>query len=199
MQNELKNGIKAFYAKSRKQWRAWLEKNGEKEKSVWLIMHKKESEFPSVLYDEAVEEALCFGWIDSKANKRDAQSYYQFFTKRNPKSKWSIVNKARVDKLIAEGHMHERGLAAIELAKQNGTWAALDKVGQLTIPEDLQKALAQNEDAIKFFDAFSISAKRSLLEWIASAKREETRRRRIAVTVASAAKNIRANQYRQSP
>src|SRR3954468_22344573 len=141
MQNELKNGIKAFYAKSRKLWRAWLEKNGEKEKSVWLIMHKKESEFPSVLYDEAVEEALCFGWIDSKANKRDAQSYYQFFTKRNPKSKWSIVNKARVDKLIAEGHMHERGLAAIELAKQNGTWAALDKVGQLTIPEDLQKAL----------------------------------------------------------
>jgi len=196
MKTELKNGIKAFYAKNRKQWRSWLEKNGEKEKSVWLIMYKKESEFPSVYYTEAVEEALCFGWIDSKANKRDAQSYYQFFARRNPKSKWSKVNKQRVEQLLTAGLMQPGGLAAIETAKQNGTWTALDEVETLTVPEDLQKALAQNEDAMKYFSAFPRSAKRAMLEWIASAKQEVTRRRRIEETVTLAAKNTRANQYK---
>src|SRR3954454_11068734 len=110
METELKEGIKTFYAKSGKEWRAWLEKNGDKEKSVWLIIYKKEKGIPSVYYREAVDEALCFGWIDSKANKRDDESYYQFFARRNPRSKWSKVNKDKVEIMIAEGLMHESGM-----------------------------------------------------------------------------------------
>ena len=94
---ELKNNIKTFYAKSQKEWRSWLVKNHIQEKSVWLIIYKKNSGTPSVNYDEAVDEALCFGWIDSKPNKRDEQSYYQFFSKRNAKSNWSVVNKKKVE------------------------------------------------------------------------------------------------------
>ena len=93
---ELHNNIKTFHAKTRKNWRKWLEKNHESEKSVWLIIYKKESETPSIYYPEAVDEALCFGWIDSKPNKRDEHSYYQFFSKRNPKSNWSKVNKEKI-------------------------------------------------------------------------------------------------------
>ncbi len=196
MEKELKNGIKAYYAKDRNQWRSWLEENSGHEKNVWLIMYKKASHFPSVYYAEAVEEALCFGWIDGKANKRDAQSYYQLFAKRNPKSKWSKVNKERVENLLAAGLMQPGGLEAVEIAKQNGTWTALDEAAQLTIPDDLQRALAKNEDAMKYFTLFPASAKRALLEWISSAKREETRRKRMEATVTAAAQNIRANQYR---
>ncbi len=92
-------GMKAYYAKNRKPWRAWLEKNAEKEKSVWLIIYKKEAAKPSTTYVVAVEEALCFGWIDSKANKRDGESFYLSFAKRNPNSNWSKINKERVEKL----------------------------------------------------------------------------------------------------
>ena len=100
---ELKDGIKTFYAKSQKEWRKWLEKNHQSEKSIWLIIYKKESGTPSVYYTDAVDEAICFGWIDSKPNKRDDESYYQFFAKRNPKSNWSKVNKGKVAKLLEKG------------------------------------------------------------------------------------------------
>jgi uncharacterized protein YdeI (YjbR/CyaY-like superfamily) len=113
---ELRNGIKTFYAKSAKEWRKWLEKNHEKEKAVWIIFYKKDSGTPSVSYVEAVEQALCFGWIDSKANKRDEESYYQYFTKRKPKGMWASTNKARVDKLIAQGLMTPAGIEMIDLA-----------------------------------------------------------------------------------
>jgi uncharacterized protein YdeI (YjbR/CyaY-like superfamily) len=197
MKTELKDGIKTFYARSSNHWRKWLEKNGGSEKSVWLIIYKKDSGMPSATYKEAVEEALCFGWIDSKANKRDEDSYYQFFAKRNPKSKWSKINKQKVEQLIEEGRMHETGLATIELAKQTGTWTALDEVDNLIVPEDLEKALNRNKVALKHFNAFPKSSKRGILEWISNAKREETRTKRITETVVLAAKNVRANHYRQ--
>jgi uncharacterized protein YdeI (YjbR/CyaY-like superfamily) len=92
----------SFYAKDRKAWRKWLEKYGEKQSSVWLLIYHKKSTTPSVYYDEAVEEALCFGWIDSKPNKRDEESFYLFFAQRKPKSNWSKINKERVERLIAE-------------------------------------------------------------------------------------------------
>jgi len=192
---EIYAGIKTFYAKNRKTWRSWLEKNNDKEKSVWLIIYRKDTAKKSVNYAEAVEEALCFGWIDSKANKRDEESFYQFFTRRNLKSNWSRVNKERVTKLIDDRLMTSRGLETIELAKRNGTWTALDKIENLELPIDLKKALKQNAEAAKYFDAFPRSVKKGILEWIQNAKKEETREKRIKETVSLALKNIRANQY----
>jgi uncharacterized protein YdeI (YjbR/CyaY-like superfamily) len=195
MKPELKNGIPAFYAKSSKHWRNWLEKNGEKEKIVWLIIYKKDSGTPSVNYRQAVDEALCFGWIDSKPNKRDDKSFYLFFAKRNPKSNWSGINKERVKELIAEGRMHPNGLKMIELAKQTGTWTALENAENLVIPPDLEKQFSKNKKAFENFSAFPKSVKQGILTWIGSAKRAETRQKRIDETVSLAARNIRANQY----
>ena len=192
---EIYAGIKTFYAKNRKTWRSWLEKNNDKEKSVWLIIYRKDTAKKSVNYTEAVEEALCFGWIDSKANKRDEESFYQFFTRRNLKSNWSRVNKERAAKLIDDRLMTSRGLETIELAKRNGTWTALDKIENLELPIDLKKVLKQNAEAAKYFDAFPRSVKKGILEWIQNGKKEETREKRIKETVSLALKNIRANQY----
>jgi uncharacterized protein YdeI (YjbR/CyaY-like superfamily) len=191
-----KDGVKTFHAEDGAAWRAWLENHHATEKSVWLIIYKKNSDTPSVSYDEAVDEALCFGWIDSKPNKRDDESYYQFFARRNPKSKWSGVNKKKVEKLIAAGRMTEAGLKMIELAKQTGTWEALEEVENLVIPPDMQKMLDRNEAAKIHWENFPKFAKRGILEWILNAKRLETRQKRIEETVTLAAENKRANQYR---
>ncbi len=192
---ELKNGIATFYAASRQAWRNWLEENHQSEKSVWLIIYRKESQIPSVYYPEAVDEALCFGWIDSKINKRDEQSYYQFFAKRNPKSKWNKVNKAKVEQLTAQGLMAPAGLEMVKIAKQNGTWTALDEVENLTVPADLQKAFDENKLAFENWEKFSRSSKRGILEWILNAQKMETRQKRIEETVRLAAANIKANHY----
>ncbi|MBA4057975.1 MAG: hypothetical protein C0490_24880, partial [Marivirga sp.] len=131
---EIKDGVKALHAKSRKEWRKWLEKNHQSERSVRLIIHKKDSEAPGVYYPEAVEEALCFGWIDGKANKRDANSYYQSFSQRKPGSNWSQINKSKVARLIRDGLMTPAGMDAINTAKKNGKWAASAEVENVTIP-----------------------------------------------------------------
>jgi uncharacterized protein YdeI (YjbR/CyaY-like superfamily) len=193
---EIKDNIKTFYAKSQKEWRKWLEKNHETEKSVWLIIYKKDSGVPSVYYSEAVDEALCFGWIDSKPNKRDADSYYQFFAQRNPKSNWSGVNKAKVDKLRAAGLMTAAGQKMIDLAKQKGTWNALDEVEKMIVPDDLQFLFNKNKTALQNWEKFPPSVRRGILDWIQSAKRPETREKRMVETVDLAGKNVRANQYR---
>ena len=192
---EERDGIKACYAKSEKAWRDWLSRNHSKEKSVWLIIYKKRSTTPSVYYSEAVDQALCFGWIDSKPNKRDDESYYQFFAKRNPKSKWSRVNKNKVARLTKLGLMEKAGLEMVALAKQTGTWDALNDVDQILIPEDLQKLFDNNKKAKKNFEAFPRSAKRGILEWILNAKRPETRQKRMEETIQLAQENLRAQQY----
>lgn len=191
----IKTQANEFYAPSIKIWRSWLKHNGENEKNVWLIIYKKQSGTPSVTYIEAVEEALCFGWIDSKGVKRDENSYLQFFSKRNPKSNWSAVNKKRVEKLIAQKRMTKAGLKMIQLAKDNGRWNVLDMISELVLPDDLKKTLSKNKKAQKNFDAFPPSAKKGIFEWIINAKREETRSKRIVETVRLAALNLRANQY----
>lgn len=193
---ELKDNIASFYAKDAAAWRRWLEKNHQREKSVWLIIYRKESGVPSVYYPEAVDEALCFGWIDSKPNKRDSQSYYQFFSKRNPKSNWSKVNKNKVAALIQAGKMATAGLQMVELAKKNGTWSALDAVDALELPPELEELLAKHPLAQLHFNAFPPSSKRGILEWIQNAKKAETRQKRIEETVALAEQNKRANHYR---
>lgn len=193
----MNNGIKTFHAKTRKEWRKWLEKNHQSEKSIWLIIYKKDSETQSVYYPEAVDEALCFGWIDSKPNKRDDFSYYQFFAKRNPKSNWSNVNKDKVSKLIQQGLMHRSGLEMVVIAKQNGIWTALNEIESITIPDDLQNLFSTNKIAFKHWESFPRSSKRGILEWILNAKKQETRQKRIEETVSLAEKNIKANHYRQ--
>jgi uncharacterized protein YdeI (YjbR/CyaY-like superfamily) len=182
-----------FYAKSRAEWRKWLEKNHLTEKSIWLIIYKKESGTPSVYYPEAVDEALCFGWIDSLPNKRDSMSYYQFFSKRKAKSNWSRVNKEKAEKLIDQGLMHSSGHAMIELAKQTGTWNALDEVEQLNLPLELINGFKENKSAWANWEKFSRSSKRGILEWIMNAKRSETRLKRVQETISLAEKNIKAN------
>lgn len=190
---EPKDGVPTFYAKNRSAWRAWLEKHHAHEQSVWLIIYKKLSDIPSVYYPEAVDEALCFGWIDSKPNKRDDESYYQFFSRRNPKSNWSRVNREKVKKLTAEGQMAPAGLKMVTFAQETGTWTALEDVDNLVVPDDLQQAFNKNPAAYEHWQKFPPSARRGILEWIFNAKKPETRQRRIEKTVRLAAQNIRAN------
>jgi uncharacterized protein YdeI (YjbR/CyaY-like superfamily) len=189
--------IPTFHAKSQAEWRKWLEKNHTIEKAVWLIIYKKESGIPTVYYPEAVDEALCFGWIDSKPNKRDEKSYYQFFSQRKPKSNWSKVNKEKVKRLMTENKMAPAGLAMIELAKKTGTWTALDKISALEMPITLKEVFEKNKKARTNFDAFPPSTKRGIYEWIINAKTAATQEKRILETVTLAAKNIRANQYKR--
>lgn len=190
---ELYRGIKTFHPKSQKEWRKWLDKNHLTELSVWLILYKKDCGTPTISHSQAVDEALCYGWIDSLVTKRDDDSRYQFFTRRKPKSTWSKVNKLKIEKLLAEGLIQPEGLRVIEVAKQNGSWDTLTEIDQLIIPDDFQKALKKNKAALKHFDAFPPSSKRLILYWIQSAKRDETRAKRIAEAVALAAENKRAN------
>jgi uncharacterized protein YdeI (YjbR/CyaY-like superfamily) len=190
---DINDNKKIFHPKSRKDWRKWLEKNHTKEKSVWLVIYNKGSSTPNLTQAEAVEEALCFGWIDSLAKKRDDESRIQTFTPRKPKSNWSNINRDRADKMIKQGLMTPAGQAMIDLAKKSGTWTALVDVQNAVIPPDLQKLLSKNKTALKNFEAFPPSSKRIILEWILKAKKPETRQQRITQTVQLAGKNIRAN------
>jgi uncharacterized protein YdeI (YjbR/CyaY-like superfamily) len=182
--------------KSRADWRRWLKKNHTQKEGVWVITFKRASGKPHVSYEEIVEEALCFGWIDSKGNKLDEERSMLWCAPRKLKSNWSRPNKIRVERLIAAGLMEAAGLEKIEAAKKNGTWTALDKVEELEIPADLQRALNADKSARQYFDQFPRSSKRAILEWILNARKPETRAKRIAETVELAAKNIRANQWR---
>ena len=194
---ELHNDIRTFHAKTRKEWRKWLEKNSQTEKSVWLIIYHKASDTKSVYYDEAVEEAICFGWIDSIAHKRDEESKYQFFAQRKPKSNWSRANRERAEKMLEQGLITPSGQKLIDLAKKTGTWEALADVQNSVIPDDLQNLLNKNKTALKNFLSFPPSSKRIILEWILNAKKDETRQKRIEETVRLAKDNIKANHYRQ--
>ncbi|WP_242056851.1 YdeI/OmpD-associated family protein [Planktothrix sp. FACHB-1355] len=183
------NQLETFYATNGKEWRDWLEKNHRTSIGVWLIYYKVKSGQPSIKYTEAVKEALCFGWIDSKVKALDAERYMQIFTPRQPKSVWSKLNKQYVEELIDRGLMTEAGLSKIVAAKQDSSWNTLDAIEALIIPDDLQQALATNETANQYFEALSRSSKKNILFWIASAKRPETRSKRIEQTIISAAQN----------
>ena len=187
----------SIHPKSRKEWRAWLEKNHTREEGVWLITYQKATGKPRIDYEEAVEEALCFGWVDSKGNRLDDDKSMLWIAPRKPGSNWSKPNKERIEKPTMAGLLAPAGLGKVVAAKQDGTWSALDAVEALEIPPDLRLALDGNQTAKDYFEAFPRSAKRSILEWIMNAKRPETRVKRIVETVDLAAKNIRANQWRQ--
>ena len=176
---------------TRAAWRAWLAEHHADSPGVWLIIHKKNSPGAGVTYEEAVEEALCFGWIDSKTITLDATRFKQVFTPRKPRGTWAKSNKERVKRLIEQGLMTPAGLAAIELALANGSWTAADASNDLAVPDDFAAALAANPAAARHWHSFSASVRKGILYWIASAKRPETRARRIARTVALAEQNVR--------
>ncbi len=185
-----------LYAQDRAAWRKWLKANHKKEKSIWLILYKKNRKTPSVSYAEAVEEGLCFGWIDSKPNKRDAESFLLFFASRKSGSVWSKINKERIARMTLQGLMMPEGLRKIEEAKKDGSWTFLDAIEELKMPESLKKAFSKNKKALKYFEAFPPGVRKGIFHWIISAKRDETRNIRIEETVSLAAKNVRANQWR---
>lgn len=187
----------SFLARSRGEWRNWLAKYHANSAGVWLITFKKSSGKPRLEYAEAVEEALCFGWVDSLPRKLDDERTMLYFAPRKKGSGWSALNKQRVEKLISEGLLMPAGLAKIEAAKQDGTWSKLDEVESLAIPDDLYSALANYPNATKHFNAFPKSVKRGILEWILNAKRAETRMKRIAETARLAEGNERANQWKR--
>jgi|LNFM01.1.fsa_nt_gb uncharacterized protein YdeI (YjbR/CyaY-like superfamily) len=186
----------SIHPKSRAAWRAWLQRQHLRAAGVWLITFKKGTGKPRVEYDAAVEEALCFGWIDSKPSALDDERSMLWFSPRKPRSGWSKPNKQRVARLTAAGLMAEAGLAVIRAAKRNGSWTALDAVEALEIPPDLKRALAAQPPATENFAAFPRSVKRGILEWIQSAKRPETRAVRVQTTADMARRNERANQWR---
>ena len=181
--------LEIFYAKDRQAWREWLEKNHSISSGVWLMYYKVKSDKPSVRYSEAVKEALCFGWIDSKVKSLDEERYLQIFTPRKPKSVWSKLNKQYIEELTTQGLMTEAGLKKITLAQQDGSWNTLDAIEELIVPVDLQQALIENETANAYFAAFSNTTKKNILFWIASAKRPETRLKRIEQTISAAIQN----------
>jgi uncharacterized protein YdeI (YjbR/CyaY-like superfamily) len=189
--------VNSFHAKSRKAWRAWLEANHRQEQGVWVITYKKATGLPRLDYVDVVEEALCFGWIDSKPGKLDGTRSMLWCAPRNAGSGWSRLNKERANRLITAGLMTNAGVKIIKAAKKDGTWTALDAIEALEIPNDLQAMFAKYPKATANFASFPRFTKRAILEWINAAKRPETRAKRVEETAALASDNIRAHQWRK--
>ena len=185
-----------YCPRDKSDWRKWLEKNHQKKEAVWLIFYKKKSPNYNLSWSESVDEALCFGWIDSVKKTIDAEKFKQYFSKRKAKSNWSRVNKDKVESLMEQGLMQEQGFKSIEIAKENGSWTLLDEVEALIVPEDLKAAFANFKGSMEFFEGLSKSAKKSLLYWIVSVKRKETRQKRILEIVENARKNRRPKHFR---
>lgn len=185
------NDHKQVTIRSRKAWRSWLEKNHGQQESIWLIRYKKDKG-PYVSYDDVVEEALCFGWIDSLPRKLDDKRTMLRLSPRKPKSVWSKVNKQRIARLKKRRLMTPAGEKAVKLAQKNGMWNALTEASSGKMPPGLKKALGQGK-AMEYFQNFAPSAKRAVIEWITLAKKEETRKKRIKKTVDLAKKNLIAN------
>jgi uncharacterized protein YdeI (YjbR/CyaY-like superfamily) len=178
----------------RAELRGWLAANGSTSTGVRLAIGKKGTTNTRLTYDDAVEEALCFGWIDSVAGRLDDDRYTILFTPRKPGGTWSRSNKIRIERLIAEGCMTPVGLAAINAAKADGSWTVLDDVEDLIVPADLAKAFAENPSAETYWEGLGASARKIALFRIASAKRPETRTKRIVETVAEAAEGRARNR-----
>ena len=183
MKNEL-------YVTNRKNWRSWLEKNNDAAKEVWLIYYKKHVRQPSISYEASVEEALCFGWVDSIIKRLDEDRCARKFTPRKGDSVWSESNKKRAEKMIRDGRMAEAGMAKIREAQERGEWSKNRQVGrELIVPPFMQRSLAQNEKARLFFETLANSSKRQIIRWVSSAKKEETKARRLTEVVSLLEKN----------
>jgi uncharacterized protein YdeI (YjbR/CyaY-like superfamily) len=180
-----------FYPQSRAAWRKWLEKNHLSQQSVWVVFYAKKSAKKSITWSEAVDEALCFGWIDSKKIKIDTETSHQFFSKRKEQSTWSRINKVKVEQLIESGQMRAAGYESIALAKKNGSWTILDDVEELIVPNDLEGALSASPGAKEYFMSLSKSSRKAILQWVTLAKRPETRHKRLVEIVERAEQKLK--------
>jgi uncharacterized protein YdeI (YjbR/CyaY-like superfamily) len=179
-------------------WRAWLDEHGRTSGPVWLVVRRLDSPTPGVHFEEAIEHAACFGWVDSKAVKRDGESFLLKFARRTPRSSWGPKNRVRAERMIAAGLMTAAGQEAIDAAKADGRWDAHAEAQAEVVPPDLLAEFDRDPVARRHFEAFPSSSKRLILQWISSAVRPETRARRIRTTVELAARNERANHPRRT-
>lgn len=184
--------LEEHYFKTDEQWREWLHQNHASSKGIYLIFYKVEHKNDSMRWEEAVKVALCYGWIDSTVKSLGNGKRRQYFTPRNPKSVWSALNKKYIEELTTLDLMHKKGLETIELAKQNGSWTALDDVENGIIPEDLQNEFDNNPLAFENYQNFSPSYRKSYLYWLNQAKREETRKKRIYEIIQLCKNNIKS-------
>jgi uncharacterized protein YdeI (YjbR/CyaY-like superfamily) len=176
--------VEGFFASDREQWREWLLKNHDKERGIWLIYFKTHTGKTSISYDESVEEALCFGWIDGVIKKLDDERFCRKFMPRIRNSRWSRLNKKRAEKMIKEGRMTEAGLARIREAEQTGEWKrVIDERKDLEIPPFFKSALAKNKRALEYFNNLAPTYRRHFVGWVSTAKREETRTKRLAEAI----------------
>lgn len=185
-----------FYASTSKEWRDWLQKNHQKKQSVWLIQYKIKSGKPTLSWSHAVDEALCFGWIDSIRKTIDDESYKQLFSKRKKNSVWSKVNKEKVKQLVDSERMTAAGFASVDMAKQNGSWTILDEVEELIIPNDLEKEFKSNRGSKRFFLSLSKSVRNAMLQWLVLAKQKETRQKRVNEIATLASVQLKPKQFR---
>jgi uncharacterized protein YdeI (YjbR/CyaY-like superfamily) len=183
-----------IHPETRGEWREWLTQHHHNSPGVWLVQWRTVTGRRRLSYDEIVEEALCFGWIDGRTNQLDDERSMLMMTPRKPNGTWAATNKARVERLIVNGSMTAAGLRAIEIAKANGAWAMLDDVDAMVIPDDLEAAFAGEPAARTNFERFPPSARKQALYWVKSAKRPETRARRVGEVARLAALGIRAPQ-----
>lgn len=190
-----KDEIEIFYPASLAEWRKWLEKNHLSKQAVWLVFYAKSSGKSSITWSEAVDVALCFGWIDSKKIKIDHETSHQFFSKRRPDSTWSKINKEKVQKLVDDGQMTPAGYESIETAKQNGSWSILDEVEELIIPNDLEKAFEKHKGSKEYFLSLSKTVRKMMLTSLVLAKRPETRQKRIEEIAVQAGQKKKPKQF----
>ncbi len=188
--------VEEYCPYNKKDWRRWLELNHSIKYAVWVIFYKKGSSHHNLNWSESVDEALCFGWIDSTKKTIDEERYKQYFSKRKAKSNWSKINKDKVKALITQGLMEKAGYYSIEVAKENGSWAILDDIEALKLPTDLTEAFTQHKGSIEYFTSLSKSVKKVLLYWVVSAKRDETRQKRIKEIAENASKSLKPEQFR---
>jgi len=188
--------FKELYFKDDTTWRNWLHDHHDTAKGAYLIFYKVDHEMPSMRWEEAVRVALCYGWIDSTVKSLGNGKRRQYFCPRKPKSVWSKVNKDHLKELEAEGLIHKSGYKAIEVAKENGSWAALDDVENGIIPNDLQKAFNRHKKAFVNYQNFTRGQRKSYLYWLNGAKREETRKKRIEEIINLCKQGIKSRNTR---
>lgn len=177
--------MKTIEVKGRAEWRAWLAANHDQEDEIWLIYYKKTMEKPSIAYSDSLDEALCFGWVDSLIKKINEEKYARKFTPRKDNSKWSLVNENHVKRLIHDGLMTEHGLKKVEAAKRSGSWDNPTQKPELdlTMPPEFAQALKRNPQAEDFFNNLATTYQKHYLAWIITAKRPETKAGRIAESI----------------
>ena len=178
------------------EWRGWLEENHGTHPGIFLVYWRKGTGKPAMSYEEMVEQALCFGWVDSRQQRVDDERTMLWFTQRKKRSGWARPNKERIERLTAAGLMHPSGQAMVDAAKADGSWSILDSVENLEVPPDLALEFDRLPGSAAAFGGFPRSVRRGLLEWIAVARTPATRARRVAETAGKAAEGERANQWR---